>query len=506
MCVCGSTMTQTVLNRGSVGGDLLVYFHIDPSLLQPMAASFADDALVVELAGNGTSAYRGLVVNSGGWSGYTSALMSKLVHGVQRTAVVSWSAGSQAAAESVMGGATPDVLVMLDGLYAPKQAGSKPGDGRVQWTPELEAVAKYATRAARGEKTCVILHSRIPTPYASSKECAEAVQAAVEKVLGMKMQPAIDVTPTQLDGHTPAQTLVLGNLRILEFPGANGAEHITQAHLWDEVCKLWVPWLFTPTSTSPEVTPVPATMPTRVLQRGSRGQDVTTWQRALIRCGIDVGSTSADSIFGARTELATREVQQRLGRTVDGIVTASLWETVANTVPVPTTLSDAILVAARADLVAGIREDWGHNDGPMIRKYSAPFDTPPGSNWCALAVADWIHRGAVLLGVEPPIAGSPGAKATMDQIMAADGCLWFDVDALRANPALVKPGMVPVWDRSDKTRPETSWWGHIGVVSSVGTGGTFKAIEGNSGAASDRVTEMARSLNDVRLLGMGWLG
>lgn len=499
-------MAQTVLSKGSASGDLLVYFHIAPSLLQPMAASFADDALVVELAGNGTGAYRGLVANDG-WSSYVSSLMAKLGHGVQRTAVVSWSAGSQAAAETLMGGATPDALIMLDGLYTPKPAGSKPGDGRVQWTPELDAVARYATRAARGEKTCIILHSRIPTPYASSKECAEAVQFAVEKALGVKMQPAIDVTPTQLDDHTPAQALALGNLRILEFPGADGAEHVAEAHLWDEVCKLWVPWLFAPVPTQQDNMPAPATMPTRVLQRGSRGQDVATWQRALIRCGLDIGSTGADGIFGAHTELATREVQQRLGRAVDGVVTASLWEAVANAVPAPTTLSDAILVAARADLLAGIREDWGHNDGPMIRKYAALFGAPPGSNWCALAVADWIRRGAALIGVTPPIAGDPSAKATMEQIMSADGCLWFDADALRANPALVKPGMVSVWDRSDKTRPETAWWGHVGVVSWVAPyGGAFKAIEGNSGAASDRVAEMARSLSDARLLGMGWLG
>lgn len=500
-------MAQTIVSKGSASGDLLVYFHIDPSLLQPMATSFADDALVVELVGNGTGAYRGLVTNADGWAGYVSSLMARLEHGVQRTAVVSWSAGSQAAAETLMGGATPDALVMLDGLYAPKPAGSKAGDGRVQWTPELDAVTRYATRAARGERTCIILHSRIPTPYASSKECVEAVQAAVEKALGAKMQPAIDVTSTQLDGHTPAQALALGNLRILEFPGANGAEHITQAHLWDEVCKLWVPWLFAPTSTSPEVTPVPTTMPTRVLQRGSRGQDVATWQRALIRCGLNVGSTGADGIFGARTETATREVQRRIGRAVDGVVTSSLWEDVANTAPAPSTLSDAILVAARADLLAGIREDWGHNDGSLIRKYAEPFGTPPSSNWCALAIADWIRRGAALLGVDAPIAGSPGAKATMDQIMAANGCLWFDADALRANPALVKPGMVSVWDRSDKTRPETAWWGHVGVVSWVALyGSAFKCIEGNSGVAGDRVAEMARSLSDVRLLGMGWLG
>ena len=58
-----------------------------------------------------------------------------------------------------------------------KPPGSKPGDGKVAPEPGLTALAAYAAAAARGEgPICVIFHSNIYTDYASSKECAEAVQ------------------------------------------------------------------------------------------------------------------------------------------------------------------------------------------------------------------------------------------------------------------------------------------------------------------------------------------
>src|SRR5262249_49422375 len=144
-----------------------------------------------------------------------------------------------------------------------------------------------------------------------------------------------------------------------------------------------------------------------------------------------------------------------------GVVTSDLWTVVAG-MAVPQSLSGAVLAAARVDLIAGGREDLGHNDGHRIREYAARVKGAVPANWWALALSAWLLAGAAALGIEAPIAGSAGAQTVMGQFKAADR--WFSAAELRADPTLVKPGMVPVWDRSDPAKPETAWWGHIGIV------------------------------------------
>jgi peptidoglycan hydrolase-like protein with peptidoglycan-binding domain len=76
------------------------------------------------------------------------------------------------------------------------------------------------------------------------------------------------------------------------------------------------------------------TLPT--LYRGNRGRDVKKLQQILLdngflaaasaRLGMGVGGVAIDGIFGATTESAVRDLQQRYKRRVTGVVSPATWE------------------------------------------------------------------------------------------------------------------------------------------------------------------------------------
>lgn len=181
----------------------------------------------------------------------------------------------------------------------------------------------------------------------------------------------------------------------------------------------------------------------------------------------------------------------------------------ANTTPTAPTLPSprmadfglAVLEEAQSDLKAGVWEDLGRNDGTWLRQV---YGSAPGANWCASAATSWVRRAAAALGIPSPVPGSAGARALMEQVKAAagDACAQF-IPGPAVRLADLHPGMLVFWDRSVAGRPDTSWWGHVGVVADVGLDG-FAAIEGNSGADGRRVARMQRRLPD-RLLGVGRL-
>lgn len=534
-------MKTTILQNGGPCSDLLVYAHIDGSILKPIVPSVTNDAMVTLFAGAGTSAYRGAVAGVGGWRPFVASLEKVVGHPVNRTLLISWSAGSQVALEACGSEDGPDTIVMLDGLYGGKPPGSKMGDGKVSPSPLLEAAVSFALKAARREKTprgvermLVIFHSRIATSYASSKECAEYVQARVEAEIG-KMQPASDVDAHLLDGHFFLDALALGNLRIVEFAGADAAEHIRQAHLWDEAARLWVPWISGPNvcgaaPSSPQTLPSPvepAAPLARVLRLQTpmlRGDDVKAWQVYLRGQGAEL---DADGIFGPVSKAKTAWFQTAFALTATGeldtttlaaaraagfqapaaqpapaapVVQADVPSPAA--APVARKIGAAVIARALADL--GVREDLGHNDGVRIREMMAPWGGKPGQNWCAFATSTWIKLGAADALVEPPIPGSGGAQAIMAQFKAVKR--WISAAEARKNPSLVRAGLVPVWDRSVAGDPSKSWWGHVGVTTGpADASGKFPTIEGNSGIDGARCARMERALSDGRLFGFGVL-
>lgn len=165
--------------------------------------------------------------------------------------------------------------------------------------------------------------------------------------------------------------------------------------------------------------------------------------------------------------------------------------------------ASALIDAAARDI--DVTEDIAKNDGRRIREYFAGSRVDPPANWCAAAVTFWVRAAARALSVPMPIAGSLQAKVLGEQLaeLAARGRgAWHTAEELRRNPALLKVGDIVVWDRSDPARPETSWFGHVGLVVEI-AGETFGTIEGNSGPHGDRVARMKRTLADPRLIGAG---
>lgn len=156
------------------------------------------------------------------------------------------------------------------------------------------------------------------------------------------------------------------------------------------------------------------------------------------------------------------------------------------------TYGDAVMAAAMRDI--DVKEDIGRNDGHRIREYLKPFGLGPPQNWCAVAVATWLKEAAAT-GFVLPIPGSPGAQATMAQLMKAG--LW--IPRAKIKPEHIKHGNVIVWRRPG---PE-SWTGHIGIIIGY-RDGNIETIEGNSGPMADRVfMNRNRSATDPLLLGIG---
>ena len=261
----------------------------------------------------------------------------------------------------------------------------------------------------------------------------------------------------------------------------------------------------------------------RDLGRGDHGPDVGELQTKLNALGAHL---DVDNAFGPKTEEAVKSFQRSSWIGADGVadhatrkeLDATYQATkVAPTEPPSDTRSTEVdvapasaedfgamvLVIAREDLAAGIRETGGHNDGPDLRRlYFSPIHLAPGSNWCAAALWSWMRRAAERLGVAMPIDGSAGAQATMAQFKAAG--LWITAATARAHPELIVAGMVPVWDRASAANP---WMGHIGVTSGPvydAEGPLFPTVEANSGPFADRVSASSvRDLHDPKLFGFG---
>jgi hypothetical protein len=313
---------QTIIPGGS-GNDLFIYAHIDPSAIRDVVPKATDDFVVTELWGAGTSAYRPVLGVYGGWRKYVTDVAARCGKSkFEHTCIVGWSAGGafalevlEAAGENLL--ELPDAVVLLDAIYSSKPPGSRPGDGRVVWTAELAALERYAIAAAHEDKILVVTHSAIPTPtYASSGECVNELVRRVQLAIGKPLEADTGALQV-MEHHPPVLARRAGNFRVLSFVAATAAEHIAEAHLYDEVWRAWIPW----SCATCDAGAVASTR-TRSLREGDRGDDVRKWQETLRALGKPI---VADGIFGRRTDAATRMFQMqaalsRPGLSVDGIV------------------------------------------------------------------------------------------------------------------------------------------------------------------------------------------
>jgi hypothetical protein len=155
----------------------------------------------------------------------------------------------------------PDAVLIADGLYADYVAPHTP-DQR-----SLQSIIDYAILAASGAKapdnappgtvyengfTCVLWHSNIVPPgYASTKECCDLIRNTVATRLGVDPTP-VAPTSTFLGGRAIKSYWGYRQFHVIEYAGADAAEHIAEAHLIDDVMRHYCPWFTDDNRTSLE--------------------------------------------------------------------------------------------------------------------------------------------------------------------------------------------------------------------------------------------------------------
>ncbi len=180
------------------------------------------------------------------------------------------------------------------------------------------------------------------------------------------------------------------------------------------------------------------------------------------------------------------------------VTLASLLGLAALAAAKPKTLGERILRVAHK--YAGTKESGGHNRGPLPDRWNSENKSPLGSNYCANALAS-IVREALGTLVPPWLTLSAAAKNWRDDAVKAGR--WLTAAQARADPSRVRRGMFAVWDRSQDNKPETSWWGHIGLVDAPVQGTTWQSFEANSGPIGVDTLVWSRQLSDPKLLGFG---
>lgn len=405
--------------------------------------------------------------------------------------LIGWSAGCEAVRELLRAGAQPDAVIALDGV-----SGSHPTPTEAQIAPWRELGVKAS------EELCLFMLTHTAMGYVERLPAGQDYESTTHM--------AAIVTGTA--GETPPSSgpiaPVAGSLYVLAYPSKDidGGAHIRQVRevLPDVARRILVPWLAARAgdpAIDSDPAPVSPPPPPRALHLGDQGPAVRALQAALNAAGASPTLTP-DGSFGPKTRAAVAYLQLASGLPQTGEADAAVLDVLGGRVSAPASppggLAAAVLEVARADLAAGIREA-AHNDGPELRRL---YGNPPGENWCARAFTSWLRRGAAALRVQPPIAGGAGTKALITQFQAAGR--WTAARDLK--PQDIVAGVVPIWDRSQPGKPETSWWGHIGLGTGPCVGGHFLVVAGNSGPVGDRVFEGPQHFNDPRLLGVGRLG
>lgn len=388
--------------------------------------------------------------------------------------------------------------------------------------PEHVSVYDPLVSAARDNKFAYVWGTGdVPTTYASPAQIGRAIVARAG--LPLVTHGGSGDYPRLL-GETVAG---LFRMRLYDAaPGRGVEEHLAFAR--DLGVRLLAETVgmvlgMTPPQRSTDTAPVRRMM----LRLGDRGVPGSELYAQVCDMQRGVGCLVVDGHWGFKeTELKVRAFQRlhklpeqsmwqdREWATLDRVrgVTAVPCDSVPPTDPSPEiirtdnsapTLAEALVSAARADL--GVGEDLGKNDGKRIRELAdlLPANVTtrwtPGANWCAVAAFGWFVQACNAIGIPVPIIGTHGAKALLAQLKA-EGYGYINALVIKKGAVLL-PGAIVFWDRAQPGKPQTEWWGHVGVVVDSGAGTKFQTIEGNNGPLGDKVCLMQRTRSDKQLIG-----
>ncbi len=119
-----------------------------------------------------------------------------------------------------------DALIAADSIYADV---IRP-DVRVPPVKQMQDFMRFAQAAVRGEKTFVVAHSDIHTPYASTGECARLLLAAA----GAKLEP---VTGWTHRGVPISAAAHLGRFHVYAFDEDTPQIHVDILYMIDELAR-----------------------------------------------------------------------------------------------------------------------------------------------------------------------------------------------------------------------------------------------------------------------------
>jgi hypothetical protein len=130
-------------------------------------------------------------------------------------------------------------------------------------------------------------------------------------------------------------------------------------------------------------------------------------------------------------------------------------------------LARAALAVAQTQI--GVMEDpVGSNRGPMVDQYLRATDTAPGKFWCMAFIYWCFQQAAAQLGVANTFPRTAGCLDAWNR----SANFRVQQSAARANPALVVPGSIFIFDHGGGL-------GHAGFVVEQRSG-ALRTVEGNS--------------------------
>lgn len=155
----------------------------------------------------------------------------------------------------------------------------------------------------------------------------------------------------------------------------------------------------------------------KLLQKGSKGDDVTTLQNDLNALGFTIG---ADGIFGNDTLSAVEQLQFMFGYTVDGKVGDGTLGLISRQ------KANGWSCAAEGGLKQALKAQGKQNDSGTDKGADLPRTLKPGSEGNDVA---FVQRKLRALGLDAPLTATFDEK-TKDAVTALQTEFGYDVDGM----------------------------------------------------------------------------